>query len=339
MSAGSGLDDALVAGLADWLTRERGHVDVEVQGLHRPRSGYSSETIFADAVWTHAGTRERRALVVRMAPPGASSFPHFDLTSQWQAQQAAAAAGIPVANPVLETDPAWLGAPFVLMDRVDGHVVGGLPHLDGWLDTLTDDGRGRVHRNLLAAMTDIHHAEVPAGSSIPRRDLGSELDYWESYLHWSSGGSPVSTLAEALRWCRRHRPDDEPAQALLWGDARFENAVFGDDLEVRAVLDWDMTSVGAPEHDLAWFTSLDLIAVHLFGRRASGFPDRDGTVAYFEERSGRRVRDLAWYETLAVLRSTAVMTRLGYLRQEAGKPPLLPLDDNPILDFLRPRLS
>jgi hypothetical protein len=32
------------------------------------------------------------------------------------------------------------------------------------------------------------------------------------------------------------------------------------------------------------------------------------------------------------------MTRLGYLRRDAGEPPLLPIDDNPLLDLLRERI-
>ena len=100
-----------------------------------------------------------------------------------------------------------------------------------------------------------------------------------------------------------------------------------------------MTSVGAPEHDLAWFTSLDLTMHHLFGERLDAFPDRAATIALFEEHWGRPVRDLEWYETLAMVRSTAVMTRIGYLRQMAGEPLLLPIDDNPILDLLEERIG
>ena len=114
---------------------------------------------------------------------------------------------------------------------------------------------------------------------------------------------------------------------------------FGDDLAPRAVLDWDMTSVGPPEHDLAWFTSLDLTTHRLFGERADGFPDRDATVARFESLSGRLVRDLEWFETLAMVRSTAIMTRIGYLRRDGGQPLLLPLEDNPVLDLLAGRLT
>ncbi len=114
--------------------------------------------------------------------------------------------------------------------------------------------------------------------------------------------------------------------------------MLGDDLSPRAVLDWDMTSIGAPEHDLAWFTSLDLTMHHLFGERPEGFPDRDGTVARFEELTGRPLGYLDWYETFAMLRSTAVMTRISVLRRDAGEPVMLPIEDNPILDLLIGRL-
>lgn len=126
---------------------------------------------------------------------------------------------------------------------------------------------------------------------------------------------------------------------LLWGDTRFENVVFGDDLTPLAVLDWDMTTVGSPEHDLAWFTGLDLTISTLFGERLAGFPDREETIALFEEGTGGPVRDLEWYETFAMLRSASVLTRIGYLRRDAGEPLMLPIDDNPVLDVLASRLT
>jgi aminoglycoside phosphotransferase (APT) family kinase protein len=331
-------DAALAAALVRWLADRHGHEAAEVRGLRRPSAGYSSQTVIVDAAWSDLGRPVARQFVVRLAPEGRGTFPHYDLGAQVEAQLAAAAAGVPIATPVLEADPRWLGAPFVSMPFVAGHIVGEVAHLDRWLSTLTAARRNEVHRAFLTAVARIHRAVVPARSAIPQRDNAAELRYWEEYLDWSSGGSPVAVLVDALRWCRGHLPPDEPAPALLWGDVRFGNAVLGDDLAVRAVLDWDMTSVGAPEHDLAWFTGLDLTATHLFGRRAEGFPDREATVSHFEELSGRPVRHLDWYETLALLRSAAIMTRLGYIRQGAGEAPLLPIDDNPILDLLRSRL-
>ena len=105
---------------------------------------------------------------------------------------------------------------------------------------------------------------------------------------------------------------------LLWGDVRFGNVIFGDDLAPLAVLDWDMASIGAPEHDVAWFTTLESTMRTLLGQHLDGFPDRDGTIAQYESLSGRTLRDIEWYETLALVRSTAIMTRIGYLHRDAG---------------------
>ena len=334
-------DAALAEGLARWLIDHHGWAGATVTTLSRPSSGYSSETIFADVTWTDGGGGggHHDSLVVRMAPPVVGTFRHYDLVAQGQAQSAAAAAGVPVADPVVETDTRWLGAPFMVMPRVEGHIVGALAYRDPWLGTLSPSDRGQVYDGFLVALSAIHRADPGTAPDVPRRDDGAELDFWEEYLSWSSDGHPVPALTDALGWCRRHRPDHQRPPVLLWGDARFENMVLGDDLGPRAVLDWDMTSIGTAEHDLAWFTSLDITSHHLFGRRVDGFPDREATVARFEELSDRAVRDLEWYETLAMVRSTAVMTRISFLRQAAGEPVMLPIEDNPILDLLTARLS
>jgi aminoglycoside phosphotransferase (APT) family kinase protein len=332
-------DAALAEGIRRWLVCHRGLDDPSVTGLDRPSAGYSSETVVVGVGSRVAGVPSHTLLVFRLAPPAAGTFRDYDLVAQWQAQIAARAAGVPVADPVLETDPAWLGAPFLVMPRVDGHIVGAVAHLDPWLTGQSRFDQARLYRGFLAALSAIHRADVSGAARVPRRDNGDELDFWEDYLQWSSRGSPVATLVEALGWCRRNRPRTEPEPALLWGDARFENMVFSDDLRLLAVLDWDMSTVGAPEHDLAWFTSLDLTVQQLFGTRVDGFPPRDETISLFEEGEGRSAQDLEWYETLAMVRSAAVMTRIGYLCLEEGEPPMLPIDDNPILDILRGRLQ
>jgi aminoglycoside phosphotransferase (APT) family kinase protein len=338
VSGASEGDAALAAGLARWLLVRRELADVYVGDLTRPVAGYSSQTVFAEAAWRdHRGTHADN-LVIRMPPQGAGLFADYDLGPQWQAQRAAARVGVPVPDPVFEADAGFLGTPFILMPRMDGHIIGPLAHLDPWLSGRSPAERALVHDGFLSTVAAVQRADPDDAPDVPRRDNGAELDHWEEYLSWSAHGHPVPTLADALGWCRRHRPDSEPTAALLWGDVRFENMVLDDDLKPLAVLDWDMTMVGAPEHDLAWFTSLDLTAHAMFNTRAEGFPDRLATVARFEELIGREVRDLEWYETLAMLRSSAIMTRISILRRDAGKSPMLPIEDNPILDLLRARL-
>jgi aminoglycoside phosphotransferase (APT) family kinase protein len=332
-------DERVRSGLAAWLAERRGADGVVLSGWHRPEGGYSSDTVFVRASWTGSGGSQRHELVLRTAPRGPGTFADYDLSAQASAQRAAADAGVPVAEPEFEPDPAWIGRPFVLMRRVDGHVAGSVTLLDPWLTSLDESARSRVARGLMEMLSRIHRAVPPGPDLVPHRDNGAELDHWDAYVDWSSGGAPVPTLVDALAWCRDHRPATEPEPVLLWGDVRLENVVVDDDLTVQAVLDWDMAAVGAPWHDLAWFTSLDTSMERLFGRRLAGWPDREDTIARYEEAAGRTAGTLDWYETLALVRSTALMTRLGYLRRDAGAPALLPIDDNPLLDLLRERIT
>jgi aminoglycoside phosphotransferase (APT) family kinase protein len=332
-------DVALREGLARWLAQRQGVAEVEIADLHRPTAGYSSETIFVDASWPDGATTQRSSLVIRMATAQVGTFPNYNLVAQGQAQAAVAAVGVPVADPVVVTDLQWVGAPFMVMTKVEGHIIGAMAHRDPWIRECSPPERTFIYDGMLSAMASVHRADPILAPEVPRRDLSDELAFWDEYLSWSNHGRPVPALTTALEWCHRHQPADEPPSALLWGDARLENVVFGDDFRARAILDWDMTTIGAPEHDLAWFTSLDFTMHQLFGKRTEGFPDRPATITRFEELMGRPVRDLEWYETLAMVRSTAIMTRISVLRQDAGQPLMAPIEDNPVLDLLLGRLT
>jgi aminoglycoside phosphotransferase (APT) family kinase protein len=327
------------AGLASWLAARTGASDVGVVDAGHPSVGYSSETVLVDLSWNENGNEQARGFVVRLAPPTLGTFRDYDLGIQMAAQLAAGAAGVAIASPELVTDPRWLGAPFIVMPRVQGHIVGEVAALDPWLGSLSATARARVHESFVTAIATTHRADTRAATGVPVRDNEAELDYWAEYLDWSSGGAPVPALVEALQWCHAHRPDVASEPVLLWGDVRLGNVIFGDDLAPRAVLDWDMTSVGAREHDVTWFTALESTMHALVGRHLDGFPDRDGTIAQYESASGHALRNVAWYETFAMLRSTAIMTRIGYLRRDAGVEHPMPIDDNPLLDLLRARIA
>ncbi|HEU5301637.1 MAG TPA: phosphotransferase family protein [Acidimicrobiia bacterium] len=331
----------LADGLASWLADRRGGEAV-VDELERPSVGYSALTVlFRARRGSDRATTEH--LVLRMAPPEAGLFPVYDLGVQHAAQVAAEAGGVPIAAPLeLEPDPRWLGAPFLVMPRVDGHIVGEVAAFDPWVSALGATGQATLHTAFVDALGRIHGAAVEpaAAGGVPARSDAAELAYWDDYLRWSSDGDPLPALTDALDWCRTHAPSRAPRPPVLcWGDVRLGNVVFGDDLRLRAVLDWDMTVIGAREHDVAWYTSLTTTITTLTGQTVEGFPDRDDTVTEYEERTGSRLHDLDWYEAFALVRSTAILHRIGLLARANGEAPAMPIEDSPILDLLRDRTT
>jgi aminoglycoside phosphotransferase (APT) family kinase protein len=333
--------DDLAAGIAAWLATARRVAEVEVTRCERASGGLSSETLFVDASGVQDGSPWRESLVLRLAPLGPGIFPEYDLARQAVAQEVAAAHGVPTAIPAeVERDARWLGAPFMVMPAIAGHVPGAAAMVDPWVADAAEADQARMFTAVLDVLAAVHAIPVSAvGRAVAARDLDAELGYWREYLAWYGGGEElVPALSAALAWCAAHRPAVEPPPALLWGDVRLGNVIFDDARAPVAVLDWEMTMVGAPEHDVAWFLALEAVQAELFGSAVPGFPDHDAAVAYYERAAGRSLVALAWFEVLALVRSIAVMTRLGFLEQQGGGR-ARPLSDNPLLGILERRIA
>ncbi len=262
--------------------------------------------------------------VIRFAPVGPGIFPQYDLTRQALVQDHVAAGGVPAPAPtVLQTDVS--GRLGLVMPFAAGHVPGAVPFLDPWITGLGAPGQARLYTNVLDVLAAIHHLDLP-----PALEPRDELEYWGDYLAWSQAAP--GRLRRAFDWCRANEPEVHAPPVLLWGDVRLGNVVLDDDASVVAVLDWEMASVGAAEHDVAWFFALESLQDDLFGKRVPGFPERREARARYEARLGRPLNDLDWYEVFALVRSTAIMARLQHIE---GKP----IATDPLLDILEARIA
>jgi aminoglycoside phosphotransferase (APT) family kinase protein len=107
-----------------------------------------------------------------------------------------------------------------------------------------------------------------------------------------------------------NQPTDEP-EGLVWGDARIGNIIFAGTTPA-AVLDWEMVSCGSPERDVGWAIFLD--RHHSEGietPRLEGFPSYEDTLAFYEEKSGHRVRNLDYYQVFTGWRFGIIMLRIS----------------------------
>src|SRR5262249_37227304 len=152
------------------------------------------------------------------------------------------------------------------MPFVDGPIPAEFTPHDPWLAGLdSDTARRAVWDAFVDTVVAVHRVDVGGVDGL-RRGLDAELAWWDAYADWATDGSPPQPLSDALAWCRRNRPSAEPASGALWGDVRLGNVVFDEmTLRPRAVLDWDMTSVGPIELDVGWFLALDAIQRKLSG--------------------------------------------------------------------------
>ncbi|MCW2986265.1 MAG: phosphotransferase family protein [Conexibacter sp.] len=212
-------------------------------------------------------------------------------------------------------DPAILGAPFYVMEEVVGHVVtSAMPH---GLDTPAE--RLRTAHELIDALVEIHGVDWRAAGL---EGFGKPDGYLERQLRrfgglWDHNKTREIPAVEAVgAWLKANVPASPPA-TIVHGDYRLGNVLLAPEppAAIAAVLDWEMSTIGDPLADLGYFCTLyverddpSLGKFELSGvTRQEGWPTRAELVARYEERSGRSMTDIRWYQTLALWKSVVFM--------------------------------
>lgn len=314
------------AALADWLRARTGAHDVEVGDLSIPGlSGFSNETLLFDATWDDGAGPVTRGLVLRVEPSGHQVFPSTAFEEQVRVLRALAAEpSVPVPDVLwFEEDRSVLGDRFLAMPRVDGQVPADNPsyHVEGWVPALSEDERATMWLSGLDTMAAIHRVDRDrAGLGwIEAPTPGEQLERDRAYRRFAAGDVPYPVVDRAFEVLEASVPPAPEVPALCWGDSRIGNMIFGADLSVAAVLDWEMVTAGDPVQDLAWYLLLDRHHHEAFGvPRLAGLPDRAASVARWEASSGRSAEHLDWYELLGATRYAAIMTRVMQLLDSSG---------------------
>jgi aminoglycoside phosphotransferase (APT) family kinase protein len=183
--------------------------------------------------------------------------------------------------------------------------------------------QARVQRDFVDTLADVHTLDWAAlGLGVltpePERGLAHDLDRAETYVQWSTDGDVPTVITDALAWARAHRPDREPPLSLIWGDPRLGNIVYGDNWSPRALLDWEMASIGPAELDLAWFVGLHEMSASGPGGDLPGFVGHDDVLARWSARIGRPVIDYRVFEVLSLVRAESIFLRIRAMLLAAG---------------------
>ncbi len=324
--------------LAEWLPRRLpGARALRVGPLEAPaNTGFSNDTLLFEVRFERGGQEVSQGLVARLEPGGPPVFPEYDLAFQCRILEILGSrTEIPVPALVgLEEDPDWLGAPFYVMERVEGRIPTDNPpyHAGGWMHDAAPAEREAIWWAGFDTLAAIHRLDWRAlgldfvdTKAEGRTPLERQLRYYEHYLAWATRSRRNRLAEEGLAWLREHRPAEEEPVGFCWGDARIGNMIFRDGRCV-AVLDWEMATLGNPEQDLAWALFLDRHHSEGVGAaRLAGFPERDATVARYEARTGSSVRHLHYYEVFAAFRFSVIMMRVAQGMKELG---VLPADSD-----------
>ena len=257
----------------------------DVVDLVRLSGGASRETWSFDAVGP--GATRRRLVLQRRRSGGAG-----DMDLEARVLRAARTGGVPAPAVVAWSGAsAPLGAPFTIVERVDGETIA--------RKILRDDeyaGARPVLAAQLGRAAGALHRIDPA--TVPGLPLVDEVAQYRGVL--DASGQPHPAFELGFRWLAANRPDPMPP-AIVHGDFRLGNVVVGPD-GLRAVIDWELAHVGEPLADLGWMC---VKAWRYRGPgRVAGVGDVSQLLDAYEEVSGVRVDPevLRWWEVFGTLK-------------------------------------
>jgi len=219
--------------------------------------------------------------------------------------------GFPVARPyALCADTDVIGAIFYVMELVSGRAYtnGALPEFD-------PATRGQMYEQLVDTLADLHVID-PVAAELG--DFGKSGNYFERQVaRWTRQyrDSQTDDLPEMERLIE-YLPKSLPSQSrtsIVHGDYRIDNVLF-DDGTLKAVLDWELATLGDPVADFSylamqWMMPADGTAgLAGLDLPALGIPSLEEMVRRYSERSGVRVAgQLDWYFAYNLFRLAGIV--------------------------------
>ncbi|MCB1041796.1 MAG: phosphotransferase family protein [Acidobacteria bacterium] len=260
--------------------------------------------------------------VLRRPPFGANIKSAHDMGREYRVINDLHQLGAKVPAPLVYCeDEQVLGAPFYVMERVKGVILRN--RVPNGVTVPFDP----LSRSFVATLSDLHKLDMSQtalmAQSHPQGYVKRQIDGWTKRYR-KAQTDEIRTLDTVIEWLAED-PPNESSISLIHNDFKYDNLVLSptDLSEVRAVLDWEMATIGCPLMDLGtslgyWAEEHDPPALKHYGLTwVQGNMTRRELVDAYQLESGREVKNPVFYLAYGLFK-VAVIAQQIYARFKAG---------------------
>jgi len=219
---------------------------------------------------------------------------------------------VPVARPIaLCEDPAVIGAPFYLMEMVEGRTFwkGELPDCD-------PQERRAIYNAMIDALAALHavdHEAVCLGDyGAPGNYFARQVGRWTKQYR-AAQTDDIPEVERLIDWLPRTLPQQDRT-SIIHGDYRIDNMIYAPDRPaILAIIDWELSTLGDPIADfsylmLNWHNPHDGRAgLEGLDLKELGIPSQDEAVERYVARTGYPVPPMDWYFAYNLFRLAGIM--------------------------------
>lgn len=280
-------------------------VSIRELGGGAAKSGSSSGILIFTAQISRDGASEQKKLVLRYDPRSDQRlFAEYDLKAEHDLLAKLAGSGLPVPAVFgLDATGERLGTPGFVMECIPGEPIPTSLFTSGPLVEASEMQRREIYLGILSNLAKIHnldHTALGLGDftkKAPGRTPQEKLtNWWWNTWEWAKPPE-YDRLIPIRDWLIANAPViDQPV--LMHGDPNLGNYLIHEH-RVSAILDWELSSIGAPELDLA----IQIVSMDPHRPYADDLPVRPPSeaewLAMYAEAGGRPLTSLDYYKVHA----------------------------------------
>ncbi|PEG57770.1 acyl-CoA dehydrogenase [Mycolicibacterium boenickei] len=271
------------------------------------------------------------AWVLRRPPLHGLTPSAHDMAREYKVVAALAGTAVPVARAVtMSNDASVLGAPFQMVENVDGQVVRSADELAAMGD---DQVISDSVDALIRVLADLHAVDYEA---VGLGDFGKPAGYLERQVRrwgsqWDLVRLPDDPRDDDVKRLHQALADSVPAQSrnsIVHGDYRIDNTILDaqDPTKVLAVLDWELSTLGDPLSDAALMCvyrdpMFNLILSMEAAWSSPQMPSADDLANRYSVQSGQELAHWDFYMALAYFKAAIIAAGIDFRARQGSEAP------------------
>jgi aminoglycoside phosphotransferase (APT) family kinase protein len=237
-------DQKILQSLTQWIAFHAPHLGIAT-GINKFASGQSNPSFLL--------TCSNSSVVLRRKPAGALLASAHAVDREYRLISALQDTAVPVPQAIaLCEDQTVIGSVFYLMSYEPGDIF-----WDPALPEIHRDQRAEYYFSLVGTLAQLHRVDYRARGLAdfgkPGNYYARQLSRWSAQYRASATGH-IDDMDALIRWLDDNIPDDAGESCIIHGDYRLDNVIFSSgQSKIRAVLDWELATLGHPMADLAYY--------------------------------------------------------------------------------------